>query len=174
MTFTLVSMTAFGEKLVYPFRYAPQEGLVNRTEKEYRDEICLNGYWDFQPVALPEAYQYGSGDAPELTMPSEAGWSDVKIKIPSPWNVNGFVYRNLEGPDHRDYPSYPDEWKDAKMGWMKKTVTIPSSWQDKVIKLHFEAVANMAGRVPRGIAENLHRGCLRKTSCFKRNARNRR
>ena len=53
-------------KLVYNFPFAPSEGLVNRTEKEYRKEVCLNGYWDFQPVALPGSYVQGKGIAPEL------------------------------------------------------------------------------------------------------------
>lgn len=98
----LLPVCAFGEKLVYPFRYAPHEGLVNRTERQWRDEICLNGYWDFQAVAVPESYRYGSGVAPELSEPAPDRWSDVKIRIPSPWNANSFVYRDLEGPDHRD------------------------------------------------------------------------
>ncbi|MCQ2150090.1 MAG: glycoside hydrolase family 2 [Bacteroidales bacterium] len=135
---------AFGDQLVYPFRYAPHEGLVNRAEKQWRDELCLNGYWDFQPVAIPDSYRPGEGTAPELTAPLPDGWSDVRIKIPSPWNVNGFAYHNQEGPDHRDYPSYPDEWVNVKMAWMRKTVTIPRTWQDKVIRLYFEAVAGNA------------------------------
>lgn len=53
-------------KLVYDFAFAPSEGLVNKTEKEYRKEICLNGFWDFQPVALPQEYVQGKGVAPEL------------------------------------------------------------------------------------------------------------
>ena len=36
------------QKLVYPYTFAPSEGLVNQTEKEHRQEICINGYWDFQ------------------------------------------------------------------------------------------------------------------------------
>ena len=51
--------TSSDGKLVYNFPFAPSEGLVNRTEKEYRKEICLNGYWDFQPVALPGSYVQG-------------------------------------------------------------------------------------------------------------------
>ena len=43
------------QKLVYPYTFAPSEGLVNQTEKEHRQEICINGYWDFQPVRLPES-----------------------------------------------------------------------------------------------------------------------
>ena len=44
------------QKLIYPYPFAPSEGLVNKTEKEHRQEICLNGYWDFQPVRLPKEY----------------------------------------------------------------------------------------------------------------------
>ena len=105
-------------KLVYNHRFAPHEGLVNKTEKEFRNEICLNGYWDFQPVALPKSYKYGKGIAPELPMPTEGAWSDVKIKIPSPWNINAFPINKIDnqvlpGPDHRNYPSYPKSWEKA-------------------------------------------------------------
>lgn len=58
-----------GQKLLYPYPFAPSEGLVNKTEKEHRQEICLNGYWDFQPVALPKDYKQGKGTAPELPLP---------------------------------------------------------------------------------------------------------
>ena len=133
--------TSSDGKLVYNFPFAPSEGLVNRTEKEYRKEICLNGYWDFQPVALPGSYVQGKGVAPELSVPKEGAWSKTRIKIPSPWNINSFANRNVEGPDHRNYPSYPKEWEQVKMAWMKKTVTIPNDWNGQQIKLYFEAVA---------------------------------
>ena len=133
--------TSSDGKLVYNFPFAPSEGLVNRTEKEYRKEICLNGYWDFQPVALPGSYVQGKGVAPELSLPKEGAWSKTRIKIPSPWNINSFANRNVEGPDHRNYPSYPKEWEQVKMAWMKKTVTIPNDWNGQQIKLYFEAVA---------------------------------
>lgn len=132
-------------RLVYPYVYAPSEGLVNKTEKEFREEICLNGYWDFQAVKLPKDYKQGKGEAPALALPDrDSKWSDSRIKIPSPWNVNAFAYRGLEGPDHRNYPSYPKEWENVKMAWMKKVVTVPANWVGKQIKLHFEAVAGFA------------------------------
>ena len=113
------------QKLVYPYTFAPSEGLVNQTEKEHRQEICINGYWDFQPVRLPKEYVQGKGIAPELPLPeNDSEWSKTRIKIPSPWNINAFAYRDLEGPDHRNYPSYPKEWEQVKMAWMKKNVTI--------------------------------------------------
>lgn len=130
------------QKLLYPYPFAPSEGLVNKTEKNHRQEICLNGYWDFQPVSLPKDYKQGKGIAPELPLPQNvSGWSKTQIKIPSPWNINSFGYRNLEGPDHRNYPSYPHEWEQIKMAWMKKSVTIPANWTGQQIKLYFEAVA---------------------------------
>lgn len=129
-------------KLVYPYVYAPSEGLVNRFEKEQRHEICLNGYWDFLPVALPDDYRQGSGAAPALPLPAaDAAWSDTRIKIPSPWNINGFANRNLEGPDHRNYPSYPASWEQVRMAWMKRSVDIPADWDGQRIELYFEAVA---------------------------------
>lgn len=131
-------------KTTYPFRFAPSQGIINDVEKPFRQEICLNGYWDFQPVKTPKDYKQGKGIAPELPAPTETGWSDTKIKIPSPWNINSYAFRNLEGPDHRNYPSYPKEWDNILMGWMKKSVTIPTDWTGEDIKLYFEAVAGEA------------------------------
>ena len=129
------------QKQVYNHVFAPSEGWVNRYEKPYRSEICLNGYWDFQPVDLPADFVHGKGMAPELPLPQDDVWDKTRIKIPSPWNVNGFAFNNLEGPDHRNYPSYPKEWEHVKMAWMRKIIQVPSDWRDKHISLHFEAVA---------------------------------
>lgn len=132
------------QKTVYNHVFAPSEGMVNKTESQYRHEICLNGYWDFQAVALPKGFKQGKDKAPELTQPEAGKWDKTRIKIPSPWNINDFSNRNLEGPDHRNYPSYPKEWESVKMAWMKKTVNVPQTWNGEAIKLHFEAVAGFA------------------------------
>lgn len=137
-------LMARAQRVTFPYVFAPSEGLVNKAEKAYRHEVCLNGYWDFQPVNLPSDFKYGIGKAPDLTKPTTDGWVKNKLKVPSPWNVNDFAFRNLEGPDHRNYPSYPDSWKDVKMGWMRKKVQVPSSWTGEQVKLHFEAVAGNA------------------------------
>lgn len=134
------------DKLFYNYIFAPSEGFVNKIENSYREEVCLNGYWDFQPVPLPESFEYGKGIAPDLNMPESDKWSNSKIKIPSPWNINGFSADSinnifLPGPDYRSYPSYPKEWDSVMMAWMRKTVKIPKKWGNKLIKLHFEAIA---------------------------------
>jgi beta-galactosidase len=39
------------------------------------------------------------------------------------------------------YPSYPESWDQAEMGWLRRTFRLPRGWGDKRIVLHFEAVA---------------------------------
>jgi beta-galactosidase len=131
-------------KRIYPQPFAPSEGYVNRYEKEYRQELCLNGLWDFQGIPLPAGYKQGKGIAPELPPPLNNAWDKTKIKIPSPWNINSFANRNIAGPDHRNYPSYPEAWEQVKMAWLKKSVKVPAEWENKIIQLHFEAIAGFA------------------------------
>lgn len=122
--------------------FAPHEGMIKAPEAGFRKEVCLNGYWDFQGVALPEDWKPNVGQAPELENPKSEQWDDVKMKIPSPWNVNS--YKRSDGPDHHDFPSYPADWEDYQMGWLRKMVTVPADWQGRQIILHFEAVAGFA------------------------------
>ena len=140
---------------VFPYPFAPSEGFTNVLERPYRDEICLNGYWEFQAVPVPEGWERGRGQAPELSRPT-GDWDAVRIKVPSPWNANDFVSYRLDGPDHRAYPSYPEAWNGVKMAWMRKTVLIPSEWAGDRMILHFEAVAGYAEVYAGGekVAEN--------------------
>lgn len=89
-------------------------------------------------------------------MPSPEGWDNTLIRIPSPWNANSFANHNLEGPDHRDFPSYPQSWDKVRMAWMRKIVTVPQGWAGQRLMLHFEAVAGFAEVYVNGskVAEN--------------------
>lgn len=138
------------EKVVFNRDFSPAEGLVSPQEKPYRQEICLNGLWDFQPVAVPRDWKQGNGVAPILTEPREGQWEQVKIKIPSPWNVNdwgggietGEGSKNPYAPSSVYYPSYPSSWIREKMGWLRREFSIPADWKkDNRLILHFEAVA---------------------------------
>ncbi|RYX82005.1 glycoside hydrolase family 2 [bacterium] len=120
--------------------FAPQEGLVAPVEKPHRSEICLNGSWQFQPVALPAGFQRGVSPLPTLTEPTD-GWDKTPIRIPSPWNVNSFPDDQMRGGDFRTYPSYPDSWKGVQMGWLRRTFTVPAAWKGQRLMLHFGAVA---------------------------------
>ncbi len=115
--------------------FSPQEGLTVPIEQPWRQEICLNGSWEFQPVDLPAGYDLKNG-APVLPAPSPNGWSVTPIRVPSPWNVNAFRWGG--GPT---FPSYPAAWEKARMGWLRRQFTVPSGWQGKRLILHFEAVS---------------------------------
>ena len=127
--------------IVFPRMFAPSEGYVKAPEAPYRQEICLNGSWRFQPIAIPTEYKPNQGDAPALP-PLPNRWEKTALKVPSPWNVNAF--NRDDGGDFRCYPSYPKAWDTAEMGWLERSFRVPASWKDKRLILRFEAVAGDA------------------------------
>jgi beta-galactosidase len=118
------------DRINYPYPFNPVKGLVNDTEKPFRQEICLNGKWDFMPIY--------NAKATDFKLPASFKKESTSIKIPSPWNVNNFT--DGQGGDFVTYPSYPKEWEKAKIGWMRKSVSVPSGWNGKQMILHFEGV----------------------------------
>ena len=117
--------------------FAPQEGFVRGPEKDAREEICLNGKWDFMPVVIPE--EYSPEQITDPVLPDSPVWDGIPYKVPSPWNVNSFSRGG--GGDFTAYPSYPEEWEKAKAGWVHKSVTVPQDWDGRRIVLRFDAVA---------------------------------
>src|ERR1700748_2065634 len=113
-----------GQGVVYHGNLSPAEGMVKPQEQPYRQELCLNGKWDFQPVPVPATWVDGKGIAPELTLPINDKWDNVSIKIPSPWNVNDWGGGSHTGkgtnlpyaPSSVYYPSYPQSWINQRMG----------------------------------------------------------
>ena len=138
--FICTVLSIFAQNIKFTSDFAPQEGLIKSVEKPFRDEICLNGFWQFMPVELAGGLSFEDIKTPEF--PAENGWEKSPIKIPSPWNVNGFT--NGEGGDFRAFPSYPEKWNDVKSGWLRKTMKVPADWSGNRIILHFEAVAGYA------------------------------
>ena len=92
---TLFTMQVHAGGVVFKRDISPAEGMVKPQEKPFRQEICLNGSWDFQPVAVPNDWKPGKGVPPSLTAPLEGKWEQTKIKTPSPWNVNGWGGGNI-------------------------------------------------------------------------------
>jgi len=120
--------------------FSTETGYLRPGESDFRSEICLNGRWDFQPVDLPDVFTPGES-IPELPLPKLNQWESVKLKVPSPWNINGLVDGDgIPGGDFVCYPSYPKRWKHVKMGWLKRVIQVPEDWGKKTILLHFEAV----------------------------------
>ena len=128
--------------------FSPQEGVIKAPEQPCRQELCLNGLWQFQPMAVPKDYKRNQGVAPELTLPQADAWSETPIKIPSPWNINtwGTGQRERKGPDRLYwpdsvyFPSYPAKWDHVQMGWLRRSFRVPGDWNGRRIILHFEAV----------------------------------
>ena len=118
----------------YPHVFNPVSGIIDDTEKPARDAMCLNGSWQFMPV-----YET---DMAKFVQPQDFRWDKTAIKIPSPWNVNS--YAQGDGGDFVAYPSYPNDWEKANMGWMRKEFTLPAAWKAKRVILHFEAIAGFA------------------------------
>ena len=102
-----------------------------------------------QCLGIPSSWRAGTGEAPELAEPQPDRWDKVKIKIPSPINVNnwGQGYNVGEGTRHPYapssvyFPSYPEHWNHARLAWLRCSFAIPEDWKDKRIVLHFEAIA---------------------------------
>lgn len=149
LLFLSLSCMNVNGQVLFQRDFSPSEGLVNRYEKEFREEMCLNGYWDIQLVNVLSGWEKGSGIAPTLTKAVETNWEKTKIKIPSPINVNSWGGGQNVGegtdspyaPSSIYYPSYPKYWENARMGWLRKNVIVPSEWKTKRVILHFEAVA---------------------------------
>lgn len=122
-------------------QFAPQEGIIAKPEKEVRNEICLNGYWDFMKWDLPNEYREGT-EAPDMGFPKNNNYIQKTLKVPSPWNINTFNFG--EGGDFVSYPGYPAEWGEIKAAYLRKTISIPANWSGNAIKLHFSAIAGKA------------------------------
>ncbi|MDR3110455.1 MAG: hypothetical protein LBU65_12355, partial [Planctomycetaceae bacterium] len=151
--FVLTTSIVFcGEHTAFERDFAPSESWVKPPESEFRSEICLNGAWLFQGVDVPSDWKYGNGLPPLLGLPSDDGWDETRIKIPSAWNVNTWgngrdVGEGTPRPYWADsvyYPSYPPRWDGLRMAWMKRSVVVPPYWAKKRYLLHFEAVSGAA------------------------------
>lgn len=123
-----------GAQQKYDHVFNPMKGLVHESETPFREELCLNGKWQFMPVF--------TNDLDQFKKPLNFDWDVVPLKVPSPWNINSFA--EGDGGDFLTFPSYPKAWEKAKIGWMKKDFVLPKNWSGKQIKLHFEAIAGFA------------------------------
>ena len=126
--------------------FAHAEGIVQPAERPYRDELCLNGAWQFQPVVVPAGFVRGKGEPPALPVATSA-WEAVPVKVPCPWNVNTWGTGRDAGPGTGHpywptsiyFPSYPKAWDGVEIGWLRRAFRVP--WTGKRTLLHFDAVA---------------------------------
>lgn len=150
-TFTVVlGLFTLCGLFVQATEFSPQAGSVSDPERAFRTEQSLNGNWKFQSPALPNGYQFDKGIVPELPLPKDDAWEKTPIKIPCPWNVNGWGCGTDCGegthrpyvPDSVYFPSYPEVWRHLHQGWMERAFTLAAApGKDRRVLLHFEAVA---------------------------------
>ncbi|RYX81539.1 beta-galactosidase [bacterium] len=144
--------------------FAPTDNIVAAPERPLRQSQCLNGRWQFQPVAVPRDFKRDTGTPPALPAPSATGWETTPIKIPSPWNMNTWGNGRDAGEgtqrpyvaDSIYYPSYPESWEGVEMGWLRRSFSVPKEWGNKRVVLHFEAVAGEAQIIVNGKAIGSH------------------
>jgi hypothetical protein len=136
---------------LFPRDFAPTEGLIKPQEHPYRDAVCLNGSWKFMPIEGMGSLKGRSGRAGALSgdsllraeLPVDPSWEKVAVKVPSPWNVNGFAGGG-RGGDFITYPGYPKKWDTVRAGWLMRKLPYNAAWKDKRLILHFDAVAGYA------------------------------
>jgi len=118
--------------------FAPAGSISSETSPPFRQEISLNGRWQFQSIPVPSDWVAGMGKAPALAEPTAKGWDEVPIKIPFPWNANS--YGEADGGEFRAFLSYPKLWEKVDMAWMRREFRVPSEKNQRVI-LKLDAVA---------------------------------
>ncbi len=87
-----------------------------------RTEFCLNGEWDFQPVA-------GRGDLNELP---KNNWSETKIRVPSSWT------------NPQKEWDYPDSFQNTDRAYYRRTFDLPAGAAGKRILVEFKAINFMS------------------------------
>ena len=118
--------------------FAPGERATTPAERDFRDDTCLNGYWQFMPVALDAHPDHSVLEQAEP--PAHFAGDPTPIRIPSPWNVNSFP-NSEDGGDFITYPTYPARWDTVRAGWLRRRIPYKPGWQGHRLILHFEAVA---------------------------------
>ncbi len=97
----------------------------------------LNGIWKFNLVTKPadRPYYFYKDDF------DISNWED--INVPSNWEVLGYdypIYTNVKYPHDQTPPVIQDHYN--PVGSFKRTFTLPETWDDKKIILHFGAASS--------------------------------
>lgn len=111
--------------------------------------INLNGQWKFKYVA-GSSYAPGSSEFYAADY-DDSSWDE--IKVPLSWEMAGYgkpVYTNVGYPFYNNAPNanhgreYNDVTDNNATGFYRRTFTLPESWNDKRVFIHFDGVYSAA------------------------------
>ena len=161
-TITLFLLTIFSFNLLCTAQRTPWENplviekhkekphahfiLYDDKEKALQDEasgspyyLSLNGPWKFSYVDKPAEKPAGF----QLPAFQDASWP--VIDVPSNWELKGFgipIYTNIIYPFPANPPLVNNDYN--PVGSYRKTFTIPSTWNNREVFLHFGSISGYA------------------------------
>ena len=113
------------------------KNLINAAS--LREEVCLNGLWDFIGVNTKETGQIPASGYFPVRVPGS--W--YKVPISKQKDTDDDVWR---GPNYTE--KKPDntevDWTSFHQGWYRLPLNIPNRWSGKRIKIYFERVNHYA------------------------------
>ncbi|NMC40186.1 MAG: DUF4981 domain-containing protein [Bacteroidales bacterium] len=118
--------------------YPDESSAIIGVKENSPNYISLDGKWKFHFSKTPE-------ERPFLFFKNDYDTRDWdNLEVPSNWQLKGYddppIYSNIPYPFPADPPKIPHDMN--TVGSYKRTFTIPSSWSDKEIFLHFGAVSS--------------------------------
>ena len=126
--------------------YAEPWQLPDETKAEY---INLNGTWKFKYVP---GTSYGPGSSEfQAKDYDDSGWDD--IRVPLSWEMANYgkpVYTNVGYPFSNNPPNANSGMSQYGVtdhnatGFYRRTITIPETWKDKRVFVHFDGVYSAA------------------------------
>ena len=126
--------------------YAEPWQQPDENKAEY---INLNGTWKFKYVP---GTSYGPGSSEFYAKDeNDSGWDD--IRVPLSWEMANYgkpVYTNTAYPFHNNAPNANVGWTQYGVtdhnatGFYRRTITIPETWKDKRVFVHFDGVYSAA------------------------------
>ncbi|CAL66669.1 glycoside hydrolase family 2 TIM barrel-domain containing protein [Christiangramia forsetii] len=118
------------------YSFSNKQAAIN-LNKENSDRVkSLNGTWQFNFSTSPSS-------APENFLNKYfKDWTS--IEVPANWELQGFgmpIYTNSQHPwGTNDYPNIPED--NNPVGIYKRKFTVPNSWQDMQVRIHFGGVTS--------------------------------
>ena len=130
--------------------YAEPWQLPDETKAEY---INLNGTWKFKYVAGTSSWYSSSPGSSEFQAKDydDSGWGT--IRVPLSWEMANHgkpVYTNVGYPFKNDPPNANTGMSQYGVvdhnatGFYRRTITIPETWKDKRVFIHFDGVYSAA------------------------------